>query len=53
MTWRARVVAGMTVAAWLALAAFIASSYVGHSSSPYGTCYAPSGRSIPCELAKR
>jgi hypothetical protein len=27
---------------------FLASTYVGHSSSPYGTCYAASGRDIPC-----
>jgi hypothetical protein len=53
MTVKARVVAGMTVIGWLLIATLIASSYVGHSSSPYGTCYAPSGRSIPCELAKR
>lgn len=31
----------------------IAWSYLGTSSSPYGTCYGTSGRSVPCELVKR
>ncbi len=44
--WRALLVLVLVIA----LAAVIAQSYVGHSPGPYGTCYAPSGRSIPCEL---
>ena len=43
----------MTVIGWLLLAGVIGYSYVGHSSSPYGTCYASSGRSVPCELKAR
>jgi hypothetical protein len=49
--WRRNVRACATVLGWLLLAGMIASAYVGHSSSPYGVCYAASGRSVPCELA--
>ena len=51
--WRHRLVAALTLAGWLLLAALIASFYVGHSSSPYGTCAAPSGRTVSCELLHR
>jgi len=37
----------------VAVAVLVASSYLGNSTSPYGTCYAPSGRSIPCAAVKR
>lgn len=33
-------------------AAFVASTYFGHSTSPYGTCYSQSGRAVPCEALK-
>ncbi len=33
-----------------ALAFVLAAMYMGHSKSPYGVCYAPSGRDVPCEL---
>jgi hypothetical protein len=49
--WRRSVLACLAVLGWLLLAGMIASSYIGHSSSPYGVCYAASGRSVPCELA--
>jgi hypothetical protein len=48
---RERLAASATILGWLLLAGVIASQYVGHSSSPYGVCYAGSGRSVPCELA--
>jgi hypothetical protein len=51
--WRRRLLACATVLGWLLLAGTIASSYIGHSTSPYGVCYAASGRSVPCELAHR
>lgn len=51
--WRHRVGAIASVLGWLLLMALIASRYVGHSSSPYGVCYAASGRSVPCELVGR
>ncbi|HEY2067479.1 MAG TPA: hypothetical protein VGG84_16100 [Gemmatimonadaceae bacterium] len=51
LTWRARLAAGAAVLAWLALAAVIASSYLGHSNSPYGVCYNAAGRSVPCAAA--
>jgi hypothetical protein len=37
----------------LALCALIASTYFGHSTSPYGACYVKSGRQVPCELLPR
>jgi hypothetical protein len=37
----------------LMISVLIASTYFGHSSSPYGACYAKSGRSVPCELLPR
>ena len=37
----------------LALCAWLASTYIGHSPGPYGVCYAANGRDIPCELANR
>jgi 4-amino-4-deoxy-L-arabinose transferase-like glycosyltransferase len=51
--WGHRLVAALTLIGWLLLAAFIASLYVGHSSSPYGTCAAPSGRTVSCKLLHR
>ncbi|MFN2566637.1 MAG: hypothetical protein ABR499_16695 [Gemmatimonadaceae bacterium] len=34
----------------LLLVAGLASTYVGHSRSPYDTCYATNGRAISCAL---
>lgn len=34
-------------------AAVIASTYFGHSPSPYGACYRSDGRAVPCALAGR
>jgi hypothetical protein len=48
--WRHRLVAAVTVVGWLMIAALIASLYVGHSPSPYGTCLAPNGRPVSCTL---
>ena len=48
-----RVVEVLTVVGWIALAAAIAASYFGNSTSPYGVCYASSGRSVPCAAAAR
>jgi 2'-hydroxyisoflavone reductase len=44
---RSRLAAAATVLGWLVLAGLTASSYVGHSSSPYGVCYAAPGRGVP------
>jgi hypothetical protein len=38
------------IAAVLFLGSFLARTYFGHSSSPYGVCYGSSGRSVPCSL---
>jgi hypothetical protein len=51
--WRHRLVAALTVVGWLVIATLIASLYVGHSSSPYGTCAAPNGRTVSCTLLHR
>jgi 4-amino-4-deoxy-L-arabinose transferase-like glycosyltransferase len=51
--WRHRLVTAVTVAGWLLVAGLIASFYVGHSPSPYGTCAAPSGRTVACSLLHR
>jgi hypothetical protein len=45
--------AAVTVAGWLLLAWLIASLYVGHSPSPYGTCAARNGRMVACSLLHR
>jgi hypothetical protein len=52
-TWRERLAAGAAILAWLLLAGLIASSYVGHATSPYGVCYSEAGRSIPCAAVAR
>jgi hypothetical protein len=52
-SWRDRVVAIVTALGWLLVAGVIGFSYLGHSSSPYGVCYASSGRSVPCAVAPR
>ena len=46
--WREAVVLML----WLVAAVVVVRSFLGDSSSPYGVCYGPSGRSIPCALAK-
>lgn len=54
--WRARLspAEAATVVGWLLVMAIIAYSYLGGSAGgPYGTCYAESGRSVPCELVDR
>jgi hypothetical protein len=43
----------LTLLLVIAVAALIASSFVGDSHSPYGTCYAPSGRTIPCDAIEK
>jgi len=53
-TWRIRTTGVATVLGWLLVAGAIAFSYFGHAPSPYGTCYASSGRMVPCAaLARR
>jgi hypothetical protein len=42
-----------TVVGWILVAWVIAASYVGHSFSPYGTCYNASGRGIQCLAGRR
>src|SRR6266571_5794130 len=39
-----------TLALLLGVVAALSTTYVGHSSSPYGVCYASSGRAIPCDV---
>jgi hypothetical protein len=39
---------GLTVVLFLLLVAGIASTYVGHSRSPYDTCVGANGRAIAC-----
>jgi hypothetical protein len=45
--------AALTGVLLLVICALIASTYFGHSPSPYGACYAKSGRQVPCELVPR
>lgn len=47
--WSHRAVEIATVLGWIAIAAIIASFYVGHASSPYDTCAAATGRSVSCD----
>jgi len=35
------------------LTAALASTYLGHSSSPYGNCFGRSGRPAPCRVVAR
>jgi hypothetical protein len=48
-----RLVEVATVVGWILVAGVIAASYVGHSSSPYGTCHNASGRGIQCLVGRR
>jgi hypothetical protein len=48
-----RLVSVLTALGWLTLVVTVAVHYVGHSSSPYGVCYAPSGRDVPCQAVAR
>lgn len=51
--WRAnlRPAEAATLLGWILVVAIIAYSYLnGSTGGPYGTCYAPSGRGVPCEL---
>lgn len=43
----------VTAIGWILLALAIGFLFVGHSSSPYGVCYAASGRSVPCTVVAR
>lgn len=47
------VVEVVTAIGWILVTLAIGSSFVGHSKGPYGACYAPSGRSVPCEAVVR
>ncbi len=40
----------LTLALFLLLVAALASTYVGRSRSPYGTCYGPNGRAVSCAV---
>jgi hypothetical protein len=51
--WTHHLVEVATVLGWILVACLIAASYVGHSFSPYGTCYAKSGRSVQCLAGRR
>ena len=51
--WTRRVVGAVTLLGWLIVAGVIAASYVGHSSSPYGTCHNAQGRGIQCLAGRR
>lgn len=51
--WGHRLVVAATLAGWIVLAGLIASLYVGHAPSPYGTCTTPSGHSVACAMLKR
>jgi hypothetical protein len=42
----------LTLMLLLFVAAMIARTYIGDSHSPYGMCYAPSGRTVPCDAIK-
>jgi hypothetical protein len=35
------------------LAAVLGHTFMGHANSPYGVCYGPSGRSIPCSITQK
>jgi len=37
----------------VALAAAIGATYFGHSPGPYGNCFGPSGRPVPCTIVAR
>ncbi|MDB4892389.1 MAG: hypothetical protein JWL61_4244 [Gemmatimonadetes bacterium] len=37
----------------LTLVTLLASTYIGHSPGPYGACYAPNGRSVPCDVVRQ
>lgn len=51
--WGHRLVVAVTLAGWIVLAGLIASLYVGHAPSPYGTCTTPNGHSVACAMLKR
>jgi hypothetical protein len=42
-----------TLALALAVAILIVLSYFGEGRSPYGNCFAPNGRPMPCELVQK
>jgi hypothetical protein len=49
----ASVMGMLTVLGWIVVACVIASSYVGHSFSPYGSCHNAQGRGIQCLAGRR
>jgi hypothetical protein len=42
-----------TIVLLMVVIGLLASTYIGHATSPYGVCYGASGRSIPCAIAER
>ena len=40
----------VTLALLLLLVAALASTYIGHSRSPYDSCYGPNGRAVSCAV---
>lgn len=50
--WRERFAIGSAFVGWLLVAGLIVLQYTGHSPSPYGVCYAASGRSVPCQFMR-
>ena len=40
----------ITLVLFFLLVAGLASTYFGHSRSPYNTCYGPNGRAISCDV---
>ena len=40
----------VTLALTVLLIAALASTYFGHSRSPYDTCYGTNGRAVPCSV---
>jgi hypothetical protein len=51
--WLHRLPAIASLIGWLLLAGLIASTYVGHSPSPYGMCSTTQGRMVSCALLRR
>jgi hypothetical protein len=43
----------LTLVLFLLLVVGLASTYVGHSRSPYDTCYGPNGRAVSCAVLEQ
>jgi hypothetical protein len=52
MSRHERLAAAGAVLVWLAIAGVIAASYIGHAHGPYGVCYSPAGRDVPCAVVR-